>query len=128
MHFQNDNKVFTNFSFFLYILVIILFINVINTIMKKSIKTLPLLNTITYAALLTMIVFLVLSNSLSNGVYTYNVLGALFEMLWLPLLLIVACAPVCYISFKFKSKVSSKKIIIPILLCVCMIGYLLLLF
>ena len=127
MYFNTTIKHLLIFHFF-YILATKLFPNLINKIMEKSIKTLSLLNTITYVALLTMLVFLVLGSNLSNGVYTYIILGALFEMFWLPSLLIVACAPICYIILKVKSKISLNKIIVPILLCVLMIGYLLLLF
>lgn len=87
-------------------------------------KKLWVLNTITYSALLLIITLLALDINLPDGVYQYTLLGAIYEMIWLPLLFVLGCVPIAYFILRMNKKISTNKIIIPIALSILVIIYL----
>ena len=56
--------------------------------------------------------------SFEKGIYEYNVIGALYELTWLPLLLCLGALPILWLVYMFRREVAFKKGVAYIGVCV----------
>ncbi len=71
---------------------------------------------------------MLLSRFGANGIYTYTLLGAMYEILWLPLVVALFGLPLVWFVLVYKKKVSWKQLSIPTILLLGTSLYLLLFF
>ncbi len=69
-----------------------------------------------FFSVLLIIGFSILSRIGSEGIYTYSAIGALYELLWLPLLAILFGIPIVWFILALKKRVGWSKIILPLIL------------
>ncbi|WP_231738068.1 hypothetical protein [Myroides odoratus] len=70
--------------------------------------------------------FTFLSRMGANGIYTYPLLGALYELLWFPLLAALFSIPIVWFVLACRKKAAWTKLILPCILSAGTIAYLIL--
>ncbi len=84
--------------------------------MKQSTQFIYSLKTGTYISALAIIFIVILRETLEHGIYQYPIVGAIYEMTWLPMLLLLFLLFIVYIVFLIKKTITIKQVIIPILI------------
>lgn len=72
----------------------------------------------TLAVVLAIAFYKIIDASFEGGIYKYTVVGAVFEMTWLPLLLCLAALPILWLVYMLRKEVAFKKGITYIGVCV----------
>ena len=92
--------------------------------MNQTPKLTFALHSLSILSALLIIGFLLLSRIGVNGIYTYTVVGALYEMLWFPLLAALFCIPIVLFVLALKKRVAWTKLILPSIVSVATLLYL----
>lgn len=96
--------------------------------MTTSKQTARLLQLLSFGSALTAITFMLLSHVGENGIYSYRLVGALFELLWLPTIATLFGLPIAWFVLAYKKKVRWKQMLIPFVLALGTLLYLLVFF
>ncbi|WP_158962375.1 hypothetical protein [Myroides fluvii] len=84
------------------------------------------LHGLSFLSTLLIIGFALLSRTGTNGIYTYRLLGAIYELLWLPLLAALFGIPLVWLVLAIKKKTAWSNLILPCILSGITILYLML--
>ena len=79
------------------------------------------LTSVTLTVILLIGLYKIVAVSFDGGIYKYAVIGALYEITWLPLLLCLAALPVLWVVYMLRKEVGFKKGISYIGVCVLFI-------
>jgi len=96
--------------------------------MDTSKQTAQLLQFLSLGSVLTVMTFMLLSQVGENGIYTYRVVGAIFELVWLPSIATLFGLPMAWFVLVYKKKVRWKQLLIPVVLLLGTLVYLLFFF
>ncbi|MBW3519361.1 hypothetical protein [Flavobacterium sp. NKUCC04_CG] len=66
--------------------------------LKNSLSLLVAVNNLVF------LFFLLMGSSKESGVYQHAVVGALFELLWIPVLAVLFCSPIFCLYFMYKER------------------------
>jgi len=94
--------------------------------MNQTSKTTYALHSVSFLSTLLIITFVLLSRMGTNGIYTYSLIGAIYEFLWLPLLVSLFGIPLVWLVLAIKKKTAWSKLILPCVLSGITILYLML--
>lgn len=94
--------------------------------MNQTPKLTYILHSGSFLSTLLIFFFIFLSRRGANGIYTQPLLGALYELLWLPLLAALFSIPVVWFVLACRKKVAWTKLILPCALSAGTIAYLML--
>lgn len=92
--------------------------------MNQTPKLTITLHSLSFLSALLIISFVLLSRIGANGIYTYTVIGALYELLWFPLLATLFCIPILWFVLAIKKKVAWRTLILPSMLSITTLLYL----
>ncbi len=66
--------------------------------LKNSLSLLVAVNNVVF------LFFLLMGSSKESGLYQYAVLGVLFELVWIPVLVVLFCSPIVCLYFMYKDR------------------------
>lgn len=66
--------------------------------LKNSLSLLVAVNNVVF------LFFLLMGSSKESGIYQYAVVGAFFELLWIPILAVLFCSPIVCLYFTYKDR------------------------
>lgn len=92
------------------------------------IKRYKILKTITIIDVLLVASFLGIAklyDSAESGIYQVKVLGAIYEIVWLPLIVTLFALPFIWIFLTVKKKISFNTMIFPLIILIGLICYML---
>ncbi|MBB1150086.1 MULTISPECIES: hypothetical protein [unclassified Myroides] len=96
--------------------------------MNLTKQTTTILQLLSFGSVISVISFMLLSRVGENGIYTFTVLGAIYEMLWLPSVAALFSLPLAWLIFAFKKKVAWNQLYLPVVLILGTLLYLLVFF